>query len=127
KYVLSNYRELMSSVSWISCEKLVHRVSEFHRSQWLSRLLIERLEHKVAAIYELLVEQRGSWEETSYLWTARSFGFKINAEPFERLSRSLPQRILAKYRHHPLAIEALFFGQSGLLEERSFVDEYPRK
>ena len=126
KHVLSKYRELMRSLYWIPCEKLIHRVSAFHQHQWLSRLLIERLEHKVVAIDELLAQQRGSWEETCYLWAARSFGFKINADPFEQLSRSLPQAILAKYRHHPLAIEALFFGQSGLLEGMVFADEYPR-
>lgn len=127
KYVLSNYRDLMSGMYWIPCEKLVHRIPGFHRSQWLSRLLIERFEYRVSAIYELLSEQQGNWEATCYLWAARSFGFKVNAEPFEQLARSLPLTILAKYRHSQQNIEALFFGQAGLLEQPAFADTYPRK
>ena len=126
-YVLSKYRELMSGVCWIPCERLIHHIPPFHRTQWLERLLIERFEHKVAAIYALLDQQRGSWEETCYLWAARSFGFKINAQAFEQLARSLPQAILARHRHRPLTVEALFFGQAGLLEGPQYMDPYPRK
>lgn len=127
KHVLAKYRELMSGMYWIPCEKLVHRVPAFHRSQWLSRLLVERFEHKIAAIYELLAEQHGSWEDTCYLWAARSFGFKVNAQAFEQLARNLPQTVLARHRHSPQAIEALFFGQAGLLEDPLFADAYPWK
>ncbi|GGC47475.1 hypothetical protein GCM10011386_44510 [Parapedobacter defluvii] len=126
-YILSKYRELMSGMYWIPCEKLIHRVPDIHRSQWLSRLLIERLEQKVSAIYALLTQQRGSWEDTCYLWAARSFGFKVNTQAFEQLARILPQTILAKHKQDPQAIESLFFGQAGLLEETEFSDVYPRK
>lgn len=125
--ILSKYRELMSGMYWIPCEKLIDRVPDFHRSQWLSRLLIERLEHKVSAIYELLTQQRGSWEDACYLWAARSFGFKVNALAFEQLARMLPQTLLAKHKHSPQAVESLFFGQAGLLEGPVFSDPYPRK
>src|SRR5690606_30479874 len=96
-------------------------------SQWLSRLLVERFEYKVSSIYALLAEQRGSWEDTCYIWMARCFGFKVNALAFEQLARSLPQLILAKYKRNPLAIEALFFGQAGMLETVNFEDDYPRE
>jgi len=127
KQILSKHRELMSGMYWIPCEKLIHQVPAFHRSQWLSRLLIERLEQKVSVFYGLLAQQQGSWEDTCYLWAARSFGFKINAQPFEQLARNLPLAVLAKHRHRPLAIESLFFGQAGLLESSTFADIYPQK
>ena len=126
-HILPNYREMMSGMYWIPCEKLIHRVSPFQLSQWLSRLLIERFEHRVSTIYELLAQQRGSWEDTCYIWMARSFGFKVNAQAFEQLARNLPQTIIAKHKHSPLAAEALFFGQAGLLEDIVFADEYPQK
>ncbi len=127
KHILSKYRELMSGMYWIPCERLVHRVRDFHRSQWLSRLLVERFEHKISAIYELLAQQHGSWEETCYLWAARGFGFKVNAQAFEQLARNLPLAVLARHRHSPQAIESLFFGQAGLLEDPMFRDAYSRK
>ena len=126
-HVFPKYRELMGNMQWIPCERLIHTVPAFHLSQWLSRLLIERFEYKITAIHELLAQQRGNWEETCYLWMARNFGFKVNAQAFEQLARSIPQSLIAKHRTTPLAVEALFFGQAGLLENRVFKDEYPRR
>ncbi|WP_353131016.1 DUF2851 family protein [Parapedobacter pyrenivorans] len=126
-HILPKYRELMSGMYWIPCERLIHLTPPFHLSQWLSRLLVERFEYKVSSIYALLAEQRGSWEDTCYIWMARCFGFKVNALAFEQLARSLPQLILAKYKRNPLAIEALFFGQAGMLENVDFEDDYPRE
>lgn len=55
---------------------------------------------------------------------ARSFGFHVNTPVFEQLARVLPQGIVAKYRQRPLAVEALFFGQAGMLEGIDAPDEY---
>jgi len=124
--VLSRYRSMMSSMHWIPCAKQIVHVPQVYKSQWLSRLLIERMEHRVKAIYELLAQQRGSWEDTCYLWAARCFGFKVNALAFEQLARSLPYATLAKYRQNQKAMEALLFGQAGLLGEASATEPYPR-
>ncbi len=126
-HVLPRYRELMSGMHWIPCERHIHLVSAFHRSQWLSRLAVERLETKVAAIFELLAKQQGSWQDTCYIWAARGFGFKINAHAFEQLARAVPLTLIAKYRCRSLAVEALFFGQAGLLENIRFSDAYARE
>lgn len=123
---LPRYRELMSGMWWIPCEKMIYRVSSFHLSQWLSRLLMERFEHKISAIYTLLDQQRGSWEETCYIWVARNFGFKVNADAFEQLARSLPLTVIRKHKNNPLSVEALFFGQAGMLEGQAFEDTYPQ-
>ncbi|MEC3881723.1 DUF2851 family protein [Parapedobacter sp. 10938] len=124
--ILPRYRELMSGMWWIPCEKMIHRVPQFHLSQWLSRLLMERFEHKISTIYTLLDQQRGSWEDTCYIWMARSFGFKVNADAFEQLARSLPLSVIGKHKNNPLAVEALFFGQAGMLENQKFEDAYPQ-
>ena len=124
--LLPKYRELMSGMWWIPCEKRIHNVPSFHMSQWLSRLLVERFEHRISAITTLLEQQRGGWEDTCYIWMARSFGFKVNADAFEQLARILPQSVIARHKHSSLAVEALFFGQAGMLEEEVFEDAYPR-
>jgi len=93
---------------------------------WLTRVLVERLEKKSSAVIDALNLNRGDWEETFYQFLAANFGFKINALPFELLAKSLPQNILAKHKNNPLQIEALIFGQAGFLAG-SFKDEYPQK
>src|SRR5690606_17152525 len=58
-----------------------------------------------------------------YRSLATAYGFKVNAAPFERLSRLLPLSILLKHRNSPEQIEALLFGCAGLLN-RIFSDPY---
>ncbi|HVA99160.1 MAG TPA: DUF2851 family protein, partial [Bacteroidia bacterium] len=57
---------------------------------------------------------------------ARNFGFKINADAFELLAKSLPNGILAKHKNNLFQIEALLFGQAGMLE-KNFSDDYPQQ
>ena len=52
------------------------------------------------------------------------FGFKVNAIPFEILARSLPLHILEKHKSNLYQIEALLFGNSGLLNKQLLGDEY---
>ena len=93
---------------------------------WLDRLLVERLECKTIVIEKLLQENTNNWEATFYQILARNFGVKVNAEPFERLARTLPLSILGKHKNDLFQIEALLFGQSGLLED-DFEDDYPNR
>jgi hypothetical protein len=53
----------------------------------------------------------------------RNFGFKVNADPFQQLSTSLPLRILLKHGDKLLHAEALLFGMAGFLDEE-LDDEY---
>lgn len=109
------YKELMENLAWIPCEKQIGSVKEIHLQSWLLRVLIERLEEKSKEVFRLVDEHKGSWDDAFYILMARNFGFKVNALPFELLARSLPQHILSKHKNNILQIEALLFGQSGLL------------
>jgi hypothetical protein len=120
------YRKLLHSEYWIPCQYQFYSVPEVTRDLWLDRLLVERLEHKTDAIARRLKDNRGDWEETFYQCLAMGFGLRINVEPFEQLSRSLPLKLLTKHRNNLFQIEALLFGQSGLLEQ-SFLDDYPQR
>jgi len=117
-----SYSELMKNISWIPCEKLLPDIEGIHLENWLSRVLIERLEEKSASVLSLLEEFKGSWDDTFYVLLARNFGFKTNSVPFELLAKSLPQQILAKHKNNALQIEALIFGQAGFLQRPE--DEY---
>jgi hypothetical protein len=110
----------------IPCEANIGSVDSLTLHNWLTRVLVERLEKKSAAVIAALNLNRGDWEETFYQFLAANFGFKINALPFELLAKSLPQIILAKHKNNPMQIEALIFGQAGFLTD-SVTDEYPLK
>ncbi|MGB1204971.1 MAG: DUF2851 family protein [Chitinophagales bacterium] len=121
-----NYLLLLSDTKWIPCENLIHEVDDFTWLTWIDRLLIERLQQKTAPILQSLQQNQNSWEETFYQFVARSFGAKANAIPFELLAKSLPLVVLGKHKKQLFQVEALLFGQAGLLD-KTFKDEYPNK
>jgi hypothetical protein len=110
----------------IPCEASIGSVDNLTMYNWLTRVLVERLEKRSAAVITALNLNRGDWEETFYQFLAANFGFKTNALPFELLAKSLPQITLAKHKNNPMQIEALIFGQAGFLTD-SVTDEYPLK
>lgn len=120
------YLKIWNSTHWIPCESYFNNVSELNRTIWLDRLLVERLEYKTQAIHKELEQQKYDWENVFYQFLARNFGVKVNTEPFELLAKSLPLNIIQKHKDSLFQIEALLFGQSGLLDG-IFQDEYPQK
>jgi hypothetical protein len=108
----------------IPCEASIGAVDGLIMHNWLTRVLVERLEKKSTAVIAALAINRGDWEETFYQFLAANFGFKTNALPFELLAKSLPQLTLAKNKNNPMQIEALIFGQAGFLEG-DLNDDYP--
>lgn len=121
-----NYLQLLHNEYWIPCQHHFYEVPDITRNLWLDRLLVERLEQKTQAIATTLQQNANNWEETFYLHLARNFGVKVNAEPFERLAKSLPLLLLSKHKNSLFQIEALLFGQAGLLQE-NFEDDYPKQ
>jgi len=83
---------------------------------------MQRLEDKANLVGELLKLNQGDWEETCYQMLAKNFGFKVNSDPFYQLARSLPYKIIQK-QSSLLQVEALLFGQAGMLETKT-KDEY---
>ena len=123
KQLYSNYVHLIGNKAWIPCQKNIARINTLFLHSWLSSLLVERLESKTKAIDRLLEQYKNHWEEVCYIQLARSFGFHLNAEPFERVARSLPLNTLAHHKNNLFQLEALLFGQAGFLE-REHGDEY---
>ena len=119
-----NYQNLLDSKTWIACQNQFHKINPVLVQLGFNRLMIERLEEKTAAIEAKLHENNNNWNETFYQMLARAFGFKINAEPFELLSKSLPLQILSKHKSSVFQLEALLFGNSGLLNQQLLGDDY---
>lgn len=120
------YLKLLHEKSWIPCDSQIEIVSDFTKTLWLDRLLIERLEQKTENIQTALTNNQNDWETTFYQVMAGSFGLKINVEPFQRLAQTLPLITLAKHKNNLFQLEALLFGQSGLLN-KEFEETYPNE
>ena len=123
-WIAHNYELLIKSHDWIGCASLLYQVDPFRIRFFLNGVVIERLKQKIDAITKLLEETKEDWGETFYCMLARSFGLGENTLPFEMMARSLPQSVLAHHHDSLFQIEALFFGQAGLLGDELFGDEY---
>ena len=119
KKFVSNYQRLLNSPETIPCAPYLPQVPEIIRISAVERAVIDRLESKAAKITETLVRNHGDWQETFYQILSRSFGFKVNADPFEQLARLLPLKVLRKHGDKLLQVEALLFGQAGFLDEEA--------
>jgi len=124
--LIDRYELMMQTASWIPCAKTIAHVPPVIIRQHLNRMLAERLEEKALRFEQRLMLNSNDWEETCYQLIARSFGTNVNADPFERLARSLPLKTILKHHDQPLQIEALLFGQAGLLEG-NFKSVYPHR
>jgi hypothetical protein len=123
--VLDRYRNLIQTTAPLPCAGTLHQTSDIVRSSWLSRMLVERWEQKLEQ-WELELQQLGGdWNALFYQRLASNFGFKVNAAPFLILAQSLPLKIIGR-QSGPFQVEALMFGQSGLLSGR-FSDDYPQR
>lgn len=116
KRVIYNYLNFRESKTWIPCEKQIGTVPSLIWQNTIDKMVLERLERKSLFIERKLNLNKNDWEETFYQLLARNFGFNKNAEPFELLAKSLPLQILSKHKTSRLQIEALLFGQAGMLE-----------
>ena len=123
-FLLVKYNYLMNAESFIPCEKNIHQVNELAWISWKERLLIERLQKRSVLVFEFLKKNNNHWEETFWWLLAKNFGVKINSDAFEKIARSIPINILAKHKNQIHQLEALLFGQAGLLEN-DFDEDYP--
>lgn len=115
---------LSPSPSAIPCSDHLADVPDIYVSTYMERMAAERLERKADVVKDLLAETKGSWEQTCYILFARYFGGTANGLPFEMMAKSIPLTLYSKVRTSHFQVEALMFGQAGLLND-DFTDEYP--
>lgn len=120
-----HYRALVAgSATELPCRGELERIPSVHLRSWLDSLAYERLYAKSERIARYLSHFAGDWESTCFVTVARALGFGTNSEPFERLALSLPLKFLGKHSDSLLSIEALLFGNAGLLDEAQEDDVY---
>jgi hypothetical protein len=106
---------MMKNPQWIPCQNQLKPEHRFGASMWFPSLTVERLMVKSNQIKQLLHKNGFDWAETFYQHMASSFGFKVNNVAFELLAKSVPLRILLRHVHDHRRLEAIMYGQAGLL------------
>jgi len=114
--MLHRYEELMRIDKNIACKDLIKEVNQLRCTHMLERVLAERFIRKTALIKSLLNQSNNHWEHVLYVLMAKGFGMHINQEAFEKLAILTPLKILAKHKDNLNHIEAILFGQAGLLD-----------
>lgn len=115
--VRSRYDELRLAEVQPACYSILSSLPQLTVHSWLSALQVERFEQKARAIEVRLQQCRNHWEDVFFITLARNFGFGLNGDAFEAWASGLPFRAADKHRDNLFQVEALFFGQAGLLEE----------
>ena len=115
-YVRDNYAELSHNDCRPPCRHVIGELSTFLIHNWMTSLTLERFEERTRQIMLRREALDKNWEDTLFVTLARNFGFGINGDAFEQWAQSIPMSAVGKHRDSLFQIEAIFFGQAGLLE-----------
>jgi hypothetical protein len=115
--VRTNYKELLETDSYPPCYRIISSLPPFTAHSWMTALQMERFEQKATLLNERLKRCQGNWEDAFFITLARNFGFGLNGDAFETWAHRLPFRAVDKHRNDLFQIEAIFFGQAGILED----------
>ncbi len=123
RLIEENFHELMAEELYPPCYRVIRSIPEETTRAWLHTLTLQRLEEKAQRILQWLHRSTGDWQLACFATLARNFGFGINSEAMEIWAASIPLIAAGKHRDNLLQIEALFFGQAGLLDEEMVSEE----
>ena len=106
------------------CTEKIAQCSSNKINNCLMQLLAERIEEKSERFTQLYNNCGKRWNDALFKLLARSFGFGIQSNAFEEWASLLNMQALAKHGDNIEQIEAIFFGQAGLLNNESIPQYY---
>lgn len=109
-------------LSDLPCAAEIASIPSVFISDWVTALAFERVYEKSEIVAQYAAMADDDWASAAYSTLARALGFSVNAEPFEQLSRRVPLKAMLKHSDNRLSVEALLFGQAGLLESPEKAD-----
>lgn len=121
--LLDKYENLQLRKSWIACADSLQELNKEKIHLWLNAISVERLQKKSAQIIGDLHEFGHHWEQVFFIQVCRAFGLRVNQDAFAALAKSFSFSIIQQYAHKLESLEALLYGQAGMLSE-NFKDEY---
>ena len=120
--LLTQYQHLLNNKNWVPCEDHITEVSEIIKHSTIQRMMAERVIDKCQLLKQQLGNLDNDIAKLVYQRLAYSFGLSVNGHAMETLAIQTPYTIIQKHRDDLFQLEALLFGQSGLLDKSK--DEY---
>ena len=120
--VAANYEALLREDRYPPCRAVIPGLDRLTVHGWMSRLVAERLERKTAGIEARVELCGGSWEQALFVTMARTYGFGVNGDAFERWASGGWLHAAAHHRDDLFQVEALFLGQAGLLDPSAMTE-----
>jgi len=118
------YADLQHNGKWIPCQEYLAEIEPVHVAQWTSSLMTEKLIERSAFLKKNMDDVDGHWDALLSRILFRSFGLPINTTPFEMLSLLIPYPTLLRFKNDLFRLEALLFGQAGMLSTAVPHDHY---
>lgn len=118
-YVRANFNELQNSEHTPRCADIIPSLPRIMVHSWMNSLLAERMEKRTDEIKARNARCTNDWETTLFITLSRNFGFGLNGDTFETWAKTIPMSAVNKHRDSLIQIEAMFFGQAGLLNTTS--------
>ena len=119
------YSSLSENIREARCAPYIPALTQLTIEDWLETLGVERMQVKASRILDVRKSVSGDWERTCFITFARALGFGLNSDPFEMMARTLPLNYLARHSDNIFQLEALLFGQAGMLDMSvNIFDEY---
>lgn len=112
----ARYEELSAEQDYPRCHRHVGEMEPMKMHAWMDALLVERLMERSEKVLGRVDRFRGDWERATFVTLARTFGFGLNGDAFERWAEHVPLQAAGKHRDHLEQVAALFLGMAGLLE-----------
>ncbi len=122
--LVHKYKLLLKSKSFIPCQNLIFNINQIDKINWFGRLMAERLEDKYEEFYHMIEYTKGDFLEVYYQKLSSSLGLTANSDSMEELAKITPLKLLMRHKNNKLQIEALLYGQAGLLKDE-YTDHYP--
>ncbi len=121
---LQLYQSYKESPCTFACQHDIAYLDSHWFSLSLPDYAIQRVMRKKEEVEAILQHCNEDYEQAFYIMLARAFGLKVNVLPFEMLAKSLPLKYLQRQAVSREDVEALLFGQSGILSSAKEEDMY---
>ena len=119
KELIEEFNAATEHIDKFPCSSTIKKLPKIHLHSIFSGLLAERLKDKKVIIERIFQQCDQRWDDTLLKTTIRSFAFGIQSDIFEKWASLLNTNALGKHSDNLTQIEAIFFGQAGLLNDES--------
>ncbi len=108
--------DMRKNAHGLPCQNYISDIPAIARKKWFLQLYKERLDQKILHFTHIIHRCRYDREKALLIAMASGFGLPINALPFEMMASGIPLALLREIKDCLPNVEALLFGQSGLIQ-----------